>query len=250
VLRTVLTPRWLGSLVAVLALLALFIWLGLWQLGVAKDTAKAEALAAAPARPTAPLETILTPHQKFPGLESSRRVVATGRYDAGGQVLVLNRRLNGVSGSWIVTPLIVESTGARLAVLRAFTTATSIAEIPPPAQVGTVTVVGSLAPPESPVDVADAAPGELGAVDLAHLANQWPGELYNAFIFGISESPEATLPGPPAVGLQRVPPPAPDPGMTLRNTAYAYQWWIFGIFALWMWWKMVRDAHRRCAQPR
>lgn len=195
-LRTVLTPRWLGSLVAVLALLALFIWLGLWQLGVAKDTAKAEALAAAPARPTAPLETILTPHQKFPGLESSRRVVATGRYDAGGQVLVLNRRLNGVSGSWIVTPLIVESTGARLAVLRAFTTATSIAEIPPPAQVGTVTVVGSLAPPESPVDVADAAPGELGAVDLAHLANQWPGSSTTPSSSGSASRPRPPCPAP------------------------------------------------------
>ncbi|MEI2648420.1 MAG: hypothetical protein V9G15_05285 [Dermatophilaceae bacterium] len=45
--------------------------------------------------------------------------------------------------------------------------------------------------------------------------------------------------------MERVPPPDLPSGVTLRNAAYALQWWIFALFALWMWWKMVRDDHRR-----
>ena len=46
-----------------------------------------------------------------------------------------------------------------------------------------------------------------------------------------------------------MPPPDLPSGFTLRNLAYALQWWIFALFALWMWWKMVRDAHRRSLAP-
>ena len=31
----------------------------------------------------------------------------------------------------------------------------------------------------------------------------------------------------------------------LRNAAYAVQWWVFALFALWLWWRMVREDHRR-----
>jgi len=34
-------------------------------------------------------------------------------------------------------------------------------------------------------------------------------------------------------------------GLTWRNAAYALQWWVFGLFAAYMWWRMVRDDHRR-----
>ena len=33
--------------------------------------------------------------------------------------------------------------------------------------------------------------------------------------------------------------------MQWRNAAYAVQWWIFALFALWMWARMVRDETRR-----
>ena len=45
--------------------------------------------------------------------------------------------------------------------------------------------------------------------------------------------------------MERVPPPDLPSGLTLRNAAYALQWWVFAAFGLWMWWKMVRDDHRR-----
>jgi hypothetical protein len=44
----------------------------------------------------------------------------------------------------------------------------------------------------------------------------------------------------PAADLRRVPPPRLDAGLNLKNAAYAIQWWVFGLFAAWMWWKIVR----------
>jgi surfeit locus 1 family protein len=39
-----------------------------------------------------------------------------------------------------------------------------------------------------------------------------------------------------------VPPPAlVNSGLSWRNAAYAFQWWIFALFAGYMWWRMVRD---------
>jgi surfeit locus 1 family protein len=41
-----------------------------------------------------------------------------------------------------------------------------------------------------------------------------------------------------------VPPPAlVGSGLSWRNAAYALQWWVFALFAAYMWWRMVRDDH-------
>ena len=53
----------------------------------------------------------------------------------------------------------------------------------------------------------------------------------------------------PAPGLTRVPPPDTDTPLNLRNAAYAVQWWVFGLFAIWMWWKMFRAEQQAEAVP-
>lgn len=237
-----LRPRWLGWLAVVLVLMATFTWLGFWQLGVAQAKGRQDLVDAARTIPPVPLDELLTPQGQFPGDKSSRRVIAVGRYDAAGQVVVVDRRLGSAMGGWVITPLVVQGTGAYLAVLRGFTTTL---DAPPPTTTGTVTVVGSIAPAESPVPPAGLPAGRLGSVDLAALANQWPGRLYNAFVFAISETPSATAVGTAPGQLQRVPPPSPSPGLAAQNFAYAIQWWLFALFALWMWWKMVGDDHHR-----
>ena len=50
-----------------------------------------------------------------------------------------------------------------------------------------------------------------------------------------------------------MPPPDVDTPLNLRNAAYAVQWWVFGLFAIWMWWKMFRaeqQADEPCRLPR
>ncbi len=242
-----LKPRWLGLTGLLLVVLTIFTVLGLWQLSVAKDEARREAIAQAPRQPVTPIGAVLTPQGPFPATASGRRVEATGRYVPDAQVLVVDRRLDGASGYWVVTPLVVSQTGARIAVLRGFVR-TPVA--PEPTSTEEVTVLGSIAPGESPVSSVAALPdGQLRSIDLAQLVNAWNTPVYNAFLFAISESPDASAAGPAgssaAGGLERVPPPPVPSGLTLRNAAYALQWWVFGLFAIWMWWRMVREDHDR-----
>jgi surfeit locus 1 family protein len=233
-------PRWLGLLALVVVVMVTFGILGLWQLDVARDKGRAEAVKAAPKRPTAALSSVITPHVDFPADGSGRPVTTTGRYDATGQVLVTPRLLHGRTGYWVVTPLVVKDTGARLAVVRGFVT--DAAQATPPAVTGPVTVNGTLAPGESPSTGAALPAGQLGSVDLSLLVNRWHGEIYNAFLFATGESPEATRTAGSVI--ERVPPPQlPSNGLSWRNAAYALQWWVFALFAAYMWWRMVRDDH-------
>jgi cytochrome oxidase assembly protein ShyY1 len=232
--------------------MATFGMLGLWQLNVARDAGRAEAVSGAPTRPVADLTSVLTPHGSFPLDGTGRRITATGRYDASGQVLVTPRRLRGEPGYWVVTPFVVSSSGARIAVVRGFVTDPKQA-VAPRASSG-ITLSGTLASGESPTgDGPRADPvlpdGQLGVVDLSLLVNRWPGSLYNAFVFATAEQPDVTSVTSPQ--MLRVPPPAlVSGGLAWRNAAYAVQWWIFALFAAYMWWRMVRDDYEDGFQPR
>jgi surfeit locus 1 family protein len=235
VLRTALRPRFLGLLGLVVVVGIAFGFLGRWQLGVAESTAYREAVEQARAQEPAALTTVLEPHAPFRGDLSSRPVIAVGRYAADGQLLVPDRRLDGVPGLWVLTPFVVEGTGATLAVVRGFVTDPSDAG-PPPA--GDLTLSGGLAPGESPVSE-PVGEGQIGSVDLSLLVNSWPGDIYNAFLFLESEDPAA------AAQPTRVPTPLPDTSIQWRNAAYAVQWWVFALFALWVWFRMVREETLR-----
>lgn len=236
-LHAALRPKNLALLALVLVLSVVFVMLGNWQLGVAHDHAQADALAAGPKQPVVALDSYLKPQSAFPKNGSLRRVRATGTYDAAHQVLVADRRLDGRPGLWVVTPLVVDGTGARLAVVRGFVT--SEKEATPPTTTGTVTVVGALAPGESPSDMT-LPNGQVGSIDLGKLLNVWGGDIYNAFVFGMSEQPDAT-----SSQIVKIPPPTlPASGLNWRNAGYALQWWAFALFALYLWWRTVREDHR------
>lgn len=240
--RTALKPRWLGLLVLVIAVIVTFVWLGSWQYRIAQDDGRAEALAAAAALPRIPLDEAITPHAAFPADASTRKITAVGHYAADRQFLVADRRLDGRPGYWVMTPLVADSTGASLAVLRGFVTDPAAA---PPPPTGTVTIEGALAPGEAPSTGTDLPEGQLTSVDLARLVNEWDTKIYNAFLFATAESTDgAAVTIPPT--MERVPPPTLEGSpLQWRNAAYALQWWLFAGFAAWMWWKMVREDHRK-----
>ncbi|TWP36155.1 SURF1 family protein [Leekyejoonella antrihumi] len=79
-LRTALTPRWLGWLVVLLAIVVILTELGFWQLGVARDKGVDKTLLAAPTRPVVPMKTLLQVGDPFPAKGSSRRVSVRGHY--------------------------------------------------------------------------------------------------------------------------------------------------------------------------
>ncbi len=234
-LRTALRPRFLGLLGLVLVVGVAFVQLGRWQLGVAESTAHREAVEQARAQTPAALTSVLEPRERFRGELSSRPVTARGRYAPEGQLLVPDRRLEGRTGSWVITPFVVDGTGATMPVLRGFVEDAAAAGDPPD---GPLTITGGLAPGESPARI-PVGPGELGSVDLSVLVNTWPGDLYNGFVFLESEDPST------GAQLTKVPTPLGDTGIRWRNAAYAVQWWVFAGFALWLWWRMVGEEARR-----
>ncbi|WP_205859595.1 SURF1 family protein [Phycicoccus flavus] len=232
-LRTALTPRYLGLLALAVVLAGVFVQLGRWQLGVAEDRGRRAAIEEAATRAPVPLASVLAPHAAFPGELSARQVTVSGRY-ANGQLEVPDRRLDGRTGSWVITPFVVDGTGATLPVLRGFV---PDGTDPGPPPRGPRTLAGGLAPGESP-STAPVGPGEIASVDTSVLVNTWTGDLYNAFLFLRAEDPAD---GPQ---LTKVPTPLGPTGVTWRNAAYAVQWWVFAGFALWLWWRMVREDSR------
>ena len=245
VFRRLLTPRWVGLLAALAVVVAACVLLGMWQLGVARDSGRKDAVAAASSLERAPLQQVTAPHSDFKGDYSNRPVTVTGTYAAERSLLVVDRRLDGRVGSWVVTPL--ETEGGTVPVLRGFVDGTPASVPEPPS--GVVTVTGTMGPGESPRDGAPLPAPQVRSVDLASLVNEWPGDLYNVVVLASAESAGSAVGTPlAATGLTRVPPPPLDAPLNLRNAAYAVQWWVFGIFAIWMWWKMFR-AEQQADEP-
>ncbi|MDC5696961.1 SURF1 family protein [Intrasporangium calvum] len=235
-LRGLLTPRWVGLTIVMLLAVTACVFLGLWQLGVAQDEGRKEAVAAAAALPRAPLEQVTSPHSAFEPEFSNRPVSATGSYAAELGFVVPDRRLGGRVGSWVVGAL--ETPEGVVPVLRGFVEGTPAAAPAPPE--GTVTVLGTLGPGESPRAGAALPEGQRTGIDLAELVNEWPGDLYNVVLLAASESAESVGSAVVDPSLSRVPPPDLDTPLNFKNLAYAIQWWVFGLFAIWMWWKMFR----------
>jgi cytochrome oxidase assembly protein ShyY1 len=264
VLRGLLSPKWLGLFALVLVIAAACTLLGLWQLGVARDEGRKEAVAAAAQLQRAPLQQVTRAHAAFEAEFSNRPVTVTGTYDDSRTILVVDRRLGERAGSWVVTPLVTD--GGTVAVLRGFVD--GLPATPPPAPTGVVTVEGSLGPSESPRAGAPLPAPQARSIDLAALVNEWPGDLYNVVVLASSEAPAGPgMPGGAVAGVAgssagtagagvtaaadvtRVPPPDVDTPLNLRNAAYAVQWWVFGLFAFWMWWKMFRAEQQADAVP-
>jgi surfeit locus 1 family protein len=246
VVRTALRPRWLGVLAVVLLLCVAFTWLGHWQLDVARSKEK-------PKHPkvvaTAPIDQVVRPQQTFRNNMVARPVTVSGEYDAGKQLLVSGKRLGGVDGFWVLTALRVPS-GALVPVVRGFVpsanagaTAGSAAALAPPT--GPVALRGVLEPPDSAPadgDSPDVPAGQIPAADTADVVNLWGSPIYNVLVYVVATGPAASTAGS-VVRLQPVPAPPANQGggLDLRNAAYAVQWWIFGLFALLLWWRMVRQ---------
>lgn len=240
VLRTALTPKWLALLALVLAGCVAFGWLGAWQLGVARDKAGQEAVERARSAPVVPLEQVVDPGERLTREDEQRKVSATGSYDASTVLRVPGKSQGGRDGAWLVTALDLDS-GGRVPVVRGFLPDGVPA---PPVPTGTQQVTGVLEPSDPPSETSVGA-GEVGSVSTADLVNRWPD---TALVQGYVVADPAV-----GAGLQ----PAElvaldDAGLDWRNAAYAVEWWVFAGFALWVWWRSVRDEHRRndpWAQP-
>ncbi|GIH89869.1 SURF1 family protein [Planobispora siamensis] len=233
-LRILFSPRVVAlHLLAVGALVACVL-LGRWQLGVFEDSGRPQAaMDPAPVAVTTLTET----GRHLDGEVIGRKVTAEGTFDATRQLLVTGRD----GGLWILTALDLGD-GTSIPVVRGWIPSPSDPATAVPQ--GKLTVSGRLQasePTDSVQRARDVPPGQVQTVSSAELINVWRGgKLRDGYVVATAQNPA------PAVAAKPVPvaPPTASGVLTWRNLAYAAQWWIFGLFAVFMWWHFVRDAVR------
>jgi cytochrome oxidase assembly protein ShyY1 len=248
-----LAPRyWAGHLV-VLAAVVVCVLLGRWQLDVWHDH-RTDSAAAVTHEDPLPLDDVLGRDAAFPSSGVGRPVVVEGDWDPAHTVYVSDRARNGRTGVWAVTPVIT-GTGSAIPVVRGWTPSPSGA---PAAPAGDAALVGLLQPSEatgaSDRDTHDDVLPELSTTDLLPRASY---DLYGGYVVATDRRLPSGEPASTGMsGLAAVTPahlPGANASSGLRNLFYAFQWWVFGAFAVFMWWRWVQEeilGRRTSPRPR
>jgi cytochrome oxidase assembly protein ShyY1 len=210
-----------------LVALAAAILLGLWQLNVWQAERTASAIDLTKDRPV-PLTGVMGGDSPFPGDAVGKPVTFSGSWLPSGTVYVKGRYDAGRRGFWAVTPVVVGRSA--MPVVRGWTPTTRV-----PQPHGPVHVTGWLEPSEGQGE-ADQNPHDpvIGSMRIASLVEHVDTDLYSAFV--IAEQA--------GHGLAPVRPPSSEQVSLwtgLRNFLYGLQWWFFGGFAVFIWWRWCRD---------
>ncbi|WP_236779043.1 SURF1 family cytochrome oxidase biogenesis protein [Agromyces seonyuensis] len=239
-----LRPRWVLALLLALGVAAAFAALGQWQVEraveeatvVERDTETVKDLAVV-------AETDVPTRQTSTG----QLVRAEGTWVPGDGVLVQNRLNGGVAGWWAVAHFEVagdaEPGGMPVALGWAPTeaeAADALAAFDESAALDGTTIEGRFLPSEAP-EMADAQAGIRTTVAIADLVNVWADYDGRAAYFAY-----VTLGEAPA-GLTTIDSPAPEETATLNwlNVFYAVEWVAFAGFAIFLWFRLVKDAVER-----
>jgi surfeit locus 1 family protein len=227
-----LAPRFWGAHLLALVLVGIAVALGLWQYSAWQAHRDAEATDLTHATPE-PLTEVIGPDDPFPGTRVGQPVTVQGTWIPDGTVYVSGREQDGQDGYWVVTPLTAGGPDdAALPVVRGWVSDPDAAPAPP---TGTAELVAWLQPPEGTGET-DADPGDdvLPQLRIADVIQHVDQDLYGAY--GVAEQPE---PGLQAATLEQLPDAGTFTG--IRNLLYAIEWWFFGAFAAFIWWRWVTE---------
>jgi cytochrome oxidase assembly protein ShyY1 len=228
-----LAPRLWGAHLLALVLVGTAVALGLWQYDAWQAHRDAQAADLTGATPV-PLGEVMGPDDPFPGTKVGQPVTVSGTWVPGGTVYVSGREHEGTEGYWVVTPLAVgRPDAAALPVVRGWTD--DLDDVPP-APTGAAQVDAWLQPPEGS-GVIDPDPGDdvLPELRIADVIQHVDQDLYGAY--GVAERPESGLEEASLAQLPEV-----DAFTGIRNLLYAIEWWFFGLFAAFIWWRWVMDT--------
>lgn len=216
--------------------------LGFWQYEAWQATRAAEAVDLTQSTPVALLD-LMGPDDPFPGERVGQPVTVSGTWLPDGTVFVGGREHEGREGYWVVTPL---TTGTAddpaLPVVRGWVESPAAA---PAAPSGTTELQGLLQPSEGtgaldPDPLDDVYP----QLRIADLVQRVDNDLFSAY----AVLQDAGSPSDGAAGtlvradVEQL--PSPGAFTALRNLLYAVEWWVFGAFALFIWWRFVTEEPR------
>ena len=230
-------PMLILHVVAVVAVLATWL-LGQWQVDAWREHREDKGALLANEDPR-PLDSVLGPDDAFPKDDVGRPVEVKGRWLPSRTVYVADRLHDGREGFWMVTPLAVCAAGRACAEASAVLVVVGWTPTPegsPPH--GEAEVVGWLQPAEQETGT-DASPDDdvLPALRVTNLLDRVDHDLYSGYV--ILDSPAAARGDLVAVTPDSL--PDPPASTALRNLLYGIQWWIFGAFAVFLWWRWCRD---------
>lgn len=236
-LRIALRPRWIAALLLALAVAAAFALLSQWQLSRSVSTG---VVVERPTETVLPLSEAARPQEPVRTAANGQLVRVSGLF-VGGDTVVLSERLNGGKpGYWVVGHLAVDD-GAGLAVALGWTAdEREAASAARGFEGGSATISGRFVVDEAP-QTSDFERGELSTLSMAALVNLWPDAdpagVYNGYL--VADEPVA--------GLVRIDSPTPVVEVELNwlNVFYAVEWVIFAGFAIFLWWRLVRDVWER-----
>jgi cytochrome oxidase assembly protein ShyY1 len=227
-----LAPRFWGAHLVALVCVGIAVALGLWQYGAwqAHREAKASDLTGAAA---VPIADVLGPDDPFPAASVGQPVLVSGDWVPDGTVYVSGREHNGSAGYWAVTPVSVTGGDAAIPVVRGWTPTVEDAPEPP---TGSAAVEGWLQPGEGTGQMDDdPADDVLPQLRLADVIQHVDQDLYGGYVVA-TEPGEALEPAT----LEQL--PEVSATTSLKNILYAIEWWIFGLFAAFIWWRWVREV--------
>lgn len=252
--KTALKPRWIAGFVFAIAISGVFVLLSQWQFGRSTQPEVVDNPATEQVRP---LTSTIRPGEFFPGSQADQMVSARGTYDADRQVLVPDRLKDGKSGYWVIAAFAVDgapqlsgaaaSRATWIPVARGWVAEPGDAPAPPS---GAIELTGRLLPSEAPVAGVAPRPGEATAVSVAELINYWEVSSYPGFIAAGTELSGDADVSAAAVGEGRllpleIGPQPPAQKINWLNLFYSLEWVVFAGFALFIWWRLVKDDHQR-----
>lgn len=232
-LRAWFSPGLIGLHVLGVVAVAFCVVMGLWQLGT-YDSRQENEQADKQVVPRVALTDLWSPDEPFDSTLNHRPVTIGGVFEpTAAQFWVTGKQQDGRDGSWLVAPLKVDG-GETMLVVRGWSPETGdFPEVP----AGVVTFDAVIEPGEGNAGAYDPDARTIGSIRIPTLINETPYDLYSGYAISTDASTSS--------GLDLVPPPQPgDVSWTvgMRNLAYTLQWWVFGLFAAFMWWRMTTET--------
>jgi len=233
-----IAPRYWGAHLLMVAALAAAIGLGIWQLNAWQAGREADARDVSQAAPL-PLDEVMTGDDPFPGEYLGQPVTFSGEWLPEGTLYVADRDLDGKRGYWVMTPVLVGDSA--MPVVRGWS-----AEPEAPRPSGPVDVRGWLQASEgSGASDDDPEDDVIPEMRIASVVEHVDADLFSAYVV-------ARDAGSATAGLEKITPesvPKVSTTSHLRNLLYAFQWWIFGGFAIYIWVRWCRDQLEAAAAP-
>lgn len=228
-----LAPRFWGVHLLAVVLVGIAAALGVWQYDAWQAHRESAAADLTHADPI-PLTEAIGPDDEYPGDKVGQPVTLSGTWVPESTVYVSGREHDGVDGYWVATPLTVDGGGgSALFVVRGWVAEPSDA---PAAPTGTAEITGWLQPPQGTGELdADPSDDVLPQLRMGDLVQQVDQDLYGAYV--VSREPGDGL--EPAT-LEQLPDAGTFTG--IRNLLYAIEWWFFGLFAAFIWWRWVTET--------